>query len=124
LKIILKKIIFIQEGIIIKTKELIDEIVKTAEEKKGENIEVIKLRTEGIIIDYFIIITASSKMNARAVSDAIVMKLKELNNPKRSVQGHAEGSWILIDTGNIFIHIFTGEQRSFYNLEKLWKQSS
>ena len=59
MKIILKKIIFIQEGIIIKTKELIDEIVKTAEEKKGENIEVIKLRTEGIIIDYFIIITAS-----------------------------------------------------------------
>lgn len=66
------------------------------------------------------IATGRSKVQTRSIADAIVEKIKENGLKVARTEGYAEGSWILIDLGPVVAHVFTPEQRSFYNLERLW----
>ena len=70
--------------------------------------------------DTFAIVTGRSKIQNRAIADAIVEAVRRNRYEVARIEGHAEGSWILLDLGNVIVHIFTPEQRSFYNLERLW----
>ena len=66
------------------------------------------------------LVTGRSKIQTRSIADSIAEKLAEAGNPVARIEGYAEGSWILIDGGNVVVHVFTPEQRAFYNLERLW----
>ena len=73
-----------------------------------------------ILADVFAIVTGRSKIQTRAIADAIVESARNDGYNVSRVEGYADGSWILIDLGNVIVHVFTPEQRAFYNLERLW----
>lgn len=73
-----------------------------------------------ILADTFAIVTGRSKIQTRAIADAIMEAVQRDGHGVSRVEGYADGSWILIDLGNVIVHVFTPEQRTFYNLERLW----
>jgi ribosome-associated protein len=73
-----------------------------------------------IIADKFIIITGRSKIQTRSIADSITEKIEQNGLKVARVEGYTDGNWILIDLGNVVVHVFTPEQRTFYNLERLW----
>lgn len=77
-----------------------------------------------ILADRFVIITGRSKVQTRAIADAIAEKVKEAGMRVGRIEGYSDGNWILLDLGNIVVHVFTPEQRAFYNLERLWAEAS
>jgi ribosome-associated protein len=101
------------------------EIVRDAAlDKKGENFTAIEVGGRTILADTFAIVTGRSKIQTRAIADAIVEAAKAAEVRIGRIEGYNEGSWILIDLGNVVAHVFTPEQRLFYNLERLWSDAS
>ncbi len=102
--------------------ERIDAIISYIEEKKGENIVVIDLTgVDGTICDYFVICEAQSTTQTEAISNEIEDKMNQEHGEKAlRVQGRASGLWIVMDYGDIFVHMFERETRAYYGLEELW----
>jgi ribosome-associated protein len=92
---------------------------EAAEDKKAEDVAVLDLAGRTIVADTFVVVTGRSTIQTRSIADAIVDKAEEAGLRPR-LEGHADGGWILIDLGNVVVHVFTPEQRQFYNLERLW----
>jgi ribosome-associated protein len=90
-----------------------------AEEKKAEDVTVLDLAGRTIVADAFVVATGRSVIQTRSIVDAIVEKAEEAGLRPR-VEGYADGGWVLIDLGHVVVHVFTPEQRQFYNLERLW----
>ena len=94
---------------------------KVAEENKGHDIVVLDIRELTNSFDYFLIVSGSSRRQLHAIGDEIQRKLvAELGDVCLSVAGHTEGKWIVIDYGDIVVHLFEPETRNFYALEELW----
>lgn len=95
-------------------------IVKTLDRKKAEDIKVLKITDLTIIADYFVIADGTSITQTRALADEVEFRLKEQGIAPNQTQG-TTGGWIVLDYGDIVVHIFTKDQRDFYNLERLWQ---
>ena len=108
-------------SVIIETLELASYIVKLADSKKASDILVLDFKGSSILCDIFIIASAMTRVQTRAIARSIDEKLKNLTPPKRKIQGMEAGSWILMDYGPVVAHIFTEPERAFYDLEELWK---
>jgi len=91
-------------------------------DKKGEDFVAIDVSGRTIIADIFALVTGRSKIQTRAIADAISEAVKAGGRNVARTEGYADGTWILIDLGEIIVHVFTPEQRSFYNLERLWAE--
>jgi ribosome-associated protein len=91
-----------------------------AEEKKGRDIVLLDLRGISVVTDYFLIITGNSTTQVKAISDNLEKKLKDVGVKTLRVEGHNEAKWILIDFGDLIVHVMQEESRQFYNLERLW----
>jgi len=103
-----------------KLPDLLTVVRNAAEEKKGEEISVLDLGGRTIVADTFVIVTGRSSVQTRAIADAIMARAKEAGYGVARTEGYTDGGWILIDLGNVVAHVFTPENRSFYNLERLW----
>ena len=90
------------------------------EEKKGENIKVINISGVSIIADYFIIATGGSNSQINALVDNVNEKMHKAGYPLKQREGYGQGSWVLRDFGDIIVHDFDKDNRSFYNLEHVW----
>ncbi len=100
---------------------LIDKVIEIMLDKKAEDILVLNLKKLSPIAQYFVIATANSQTHARAISDALVEKLKKENNVlSHHIEGYKVAQWILLDYIDCVIHIFLKEVREFYGLERLW----
>jgi len=95
-----------------------------AADKKGEQFMEIDVAGKTIIADKFVIVTGRSKVQTRAIADSIAENIKSAGMRVGRLEGYNEGTWILLDLGDIVVHIFTPEQRAFYNLERLWAPAS
>jgi ribosome-associated protein len=94
---------------------------KTAEDNRGRDIVVLDLRELTPIFDYFVVVTGTSRRQLHAISEEIDHKLEdELGDTRLSVEGYDNSRWILLDYGDVVIHIFDDETRKFYDLEGLW----
>jgi ribosome-associated protein len=91
-------------------------------DKKGEEFTEIDVSGRTILADTFVLITGRSKIQTRAIADAIVEKVEAASFRVSRVEGYSDGTWILIDLGHVIVHVFTPEQREFYNLERLWSE--
>ena len=100
--------------------ELVEIIRGAAADKKGEDIAVIELTGKSIIADCFVLVTGRSKIQTRSIADAITGAARKNAFAVSRTEGYSEGSWILLDLGTVVVHVFTPDQRSFYNLERLW----
>lgn len=90
-------------------------------EKKGEDIRVIEIADISIIADYFIIANGTNSSQVSALVDSVENVLgREGYQPKR-IEGINTSSWILMDYGDVIIHVFSKEDRLFYDLERIWR---
>lgn len=105
------------------SKEIMEIAVKAADSKHANDIEVLDISKVSIMTDYFVIMDANSQRQVDAIVQEILDKEGENNVEIGHVEGKRDSEWILIDLHDVVIHVFTTEQRSFYNLEKLWSDA-
>ena len=91
-----------------------------AREKKAFDMLTIDLRELSLVCDYFLLMTASSSRQAQAIGDFLSAELKTVGYAPLRVEGQREGRWVLLDCGNVVVHVFQEEERQYYNLERLW----
>ncbi len=97
-----------------------DAIVAAAEDKKANYITEIDLRGKTIIADFFIICSGTSNIHIRSVADGIVEALEQIGVRQNRIEGYGEATWVLLDYGDVIVHVMSEEQRHYYKLEKLW----
>ena len=95
-------------------------IIKTLDAKKAEDIQAIKISDLTIIADYFIIANGMSSTQTRALADEVEFKMKQQGVEPLRVEGERGANWIIIDYGDVVVHVFYKETREHYNLERLW----
>jgi ribosome-associated protein len=100
--------------------ELLDQLVVWLDEAKATNVVTIDLRDKSVIGDYMIVASGGNERHVGAIADQIQRKLKELGVGRARIEGQESCDWVLIDTGDIIIHVFRPEVREFYNLERMW----
>ena len=101
-------------------KEIAAKIFKAAEDKKAKDILVLDMAGINEVTDYFIICSANSNTQVRAIADNIDEELSKNGYFPKTKEGYADASWVLMDFGYCVVHIFLDEERTYYNLEKLW----
>lgn len=99
------------------------EIAKALDSKKGQNIQVLKTGDLTTLADYFVICTATSTTQIKALADACEKSMKEQGEPPHHIEGHRGGTWVLMDFSAVVVHIFDDEARRFYDLERLWQDA-
>ncbi|MDD2956036.1 MAG: ribosome silencing factor [Oscillospiraceae bacterium] len=100
--------------------EMTKEIVKILDNKKAADIKAIRVKELTSIGDYFVIASATSEPHAKALSDEVEEKLSSFGVEPRRVEGYNSATWVLLDYYDVLVHIFTGETRQFYSLDRLW----
>jgi ribosome-associated protein len=94
---------------------------KVAEENRGRDIVILDMRELTSIFDYFVLATGSSRRQLHAISEEIDRTVREtLGDQRLGIEGYVEGRWILLDYGDVVIHLFDEEAREYYALEQLW----
>jgi ribosome-associated protein len=96
---------------------------RAAEEKKALGVVVLKLSAITDFTDYFVICAGNSTRQTQAIADAVIEELKLIKARPLHTEGYNNAEWILIDYGSFVVHIFTEESRSFYDLERLWRDA-
>lgn len=86
----------------------------------GEDVVVLDLRGRSPLADYFVVATATSTVHAQAVADEVVLQLKREGERIHHIEGAENGVWVLLDYFDVVVHIFSGETRQFFGLERLW----
>jgi len=104
----------------LKIRELALRAAETALNKKASDVTILDLSGLTVIADYFVICSGESTTQVKAVASAIEEELAKEGVKPRGVEGVAHSHWILLDYGDVIIHIFEKETRAYYNLEKLW----
>lgn len=94
-----------------------------AEDKQAHDIVMLDLRGLTTIADYFVVCTAESERQVRAVVNAIDEELVKAGVRNPRIEGSAETGWVLMDFSDVIVHVFAPEQREFYRIERLWKQA-
>lgn len=90
------------------------------EEKKGQDIKVLDISKISVLADYFIIASASNSSQMQALIDNVEEKLAQAGYHMKRLEGNKSSSWVLMDYGDLVIHIFDQEDRLFYDLERIW----
>ena len=102
-------------------KEMVKIAVKALEDKKAEDVKIIDIGGVSTIADYFFIANGSNQNQLQAMRDAVEEDLYKAGYPVKQVEGNSNSSWILMDYTDIIVHVFSKEDRLFYDLERIWK---
>ena len=97
-----------------------DLIIAAADDKKANYVTQIDLRGKTLIADYFIVCSGTSNIHIRSVADGIIESLEEAGVRAHRSEGFSEGTWIVIDYGDVMVHVMSGDERDRYKLENLW----
>ena len=91
------------------------------DEKIGEDIKVIDISEISVLADYFIIANGTNESQVRALVENVEEKLSKAGFEAKQREGYGLGSWVLLDFGEIIVHVFDKENRLFYDLERIWR---
>jgi len=100
--------------------EMANKAIELIKDKKAKDIKLLDIHEISTISDYFVIATGHSSTQVQAMSDELEEKMKLAGYEMHHKEGFRNGRWILLDFGNIIVHLFHDEERQFYNLERLW----
>lgn len=95
-------------------------VIEALEDKKAEEIKVIDISQLSIIADYFIIAGGSNRSQIQALSDNVADRLGRAGHPLKQKEGYDSANWVLLDFGDVIVHIFDKENRLLYDLERIW----
>lgn len=90
-------------------------------EKKAEDVKIIDIADVSVVADYFIIASGTNRNQVQAMADEVEEVLHKAGYPARQTEGYRTANWILIDYGDIIVHVFDSENRIFYDLERIWR---
>jgi len=93
---------------------------RAADDKKADEVRVLKMPEVVTETDYFVIASASTHVQVRAIVNSITAALEEAGAELLRYEGRGENSWVLLDYGSVVVHVFLEEDRQYYDLEKLW----
>jgi ribosome-associated protein len=99
---------------------LLGRIAAWLDEAKAEKVVTIDIKGKSSIGDYMVIASGRSDRHVGAIADQLQRKLKDEGHGRVRIEGQPQCDWVLIDTGDIIVHVFRPEVREFYNLEKMW----
>ncbi len=102
-------------------KNMVQLAITALEDKKGEDIRVIDIREVSVLADYFLIASGSNGNQVQAMADHVQEELGKAGYECRQVEGYQSANWILMDYGDIIVHVFDKEDRLFYDLERIWR---
>ncbi len=91
------------------------------ESKKGEDVKILDIRELSDFADYFVLATGNNRNQIDAMEEAVGEALNKAGADHRNTEGNRDSNWILMDYGDVIIHIFDKESRSFYDLERIWR---
>ena len=102
-------------------KEMAQLACKAIDDKKGKDIKVIDIHEVSVIADYFVIASASNQNQVQAIVDNVEEQLGRAGFEAKQVEGTRNSSWVLMDYGDMIVHVFDEENRLFYDLERIWR---
>ncbi len=102
------------------TKQLLQLVQDVLNDRKGENITVLDVIGKTSVTDYMVLVTSTSERHAKALAGYVVEKIKQHDMLPLSVEGQQDSDWVLVDMGDVILHVMTAKAREFYELEKLW----
>ncbi|MBV7389920.1 MULTISPECIES: ribosome silencing factor [Enterococcus] len=102
---------------------MLETAVKAADSKRAVDIVALDVREVSLLADYFMICQANSDRQINAIVEEIVDKEEENGATVKRIEGKDGGKWVLIDLGDLIVHVFSPTEREFYNLEKLWSDA-
>ena len=103
------------------SKEMVRLAVEALDEKKGEDIKIIDIQGVTVIADYFVLASASNSSQTQALIDNVEEKLFKAGFECRQKEGNLSSTWVLLDYGDVIVHVFSKEARLFYDLERIWR---
>ena len=117
-------VLYFTEVIQLEPIDLARTIVDLASDKKGENVVLMDMRQVSPVTDYFVIVSAGSDRQLKAIIEYVAEETKTRHDirPWR-VEGESAGGWVLMDYGDVVVHAFLPEKRSYYDLEGLWREA-
>jgi ribosome-associated protein len=108
----------------ITTQQKLETIVKALDSKRAEDIQAIKIGDLTIIADYFVIADGTSNIHTKALAEEVEFKMTQLGIEPSRTEGYQGQTWIVLDYGDIVVHVFYKETRDHYNLERLWSDGT
>ena len=102
-------------------KQMAQLVCRALDEKKGRDIKVIDIHDVSVIADYFVIASGSNQNQVQAMVDNVEEQLGRAGFEPKQVEGVRNSSWILMDYGDVIVHVFDEENRLFYDLERIWR---
>ena len=102
-------------------KQMAQLVCRALDEKKGRDIKVIDIHDVSVIADYFVIARGSNQNQVQAMVDNVEEQLGRAGFEPKQVEGVRNSSWILMDYGDVIVHVFDEENRLFYDLERIWR---
>ena len=106
------------------TEQKIEIIVKALDSKRAEDIQAIKIGDLTIIADYFIIADGTSNIHTKALAEEVEFKMTQQGIEPSRTEGYQGQTWIVLDYGDVVVHVFYKETRDHYNLERLWSDGT
>lgn len=97
--------------------------VEAMEERKGMDIKVLNLQGLSIVADFFVICHGNSDVQVKTITQEIRKRAYEQGVEINNIEGNDVGRWVLIDLGDVVVHVFHREDREYYNLERLWSDA-
>lgn len=98
-------------------------MVDVVANKKAANILILDMRNITSLADYYVLCDGASARQIRAISDELLEKLKRAGTRMAMIEGTPESGWVLVDFGSVIVHVFSPEQRAYYQLEELWQDA-
>lgn len=102
------------------TQTLLEIVYKALDDKRAEDIVVLNMENISLLADYFLICNGNSDRQAQAIAREVQEKAQENGYDVKRIEGFDSARWILVDLGDVVVHIFHKDERAFYNLERLW----
>ena len=94
---------------------------KAIDDKKGQDIKIIDIHNVSVIADYFVIASGTNSNQVQAIVDNVEEQLGRAGFEAKQIEGNRNSSWILMDYGDVIVHVFDEENRLFYDLERIWR---
>lgn len=102
---------------------IMNEVVKAADDKKAHNLVVLNLKGISLVADYFVICHGNSDTQVQAIAQEVRRKADELGVTMRGMEGFDTARWVLVDLGDVVVHVFHRDEREYYNIERLWSDA-
>ncbi len=102
------------------TNQIVEKIARACDDKRAENIVVLDMDSISLVADYFLICHATNERQVQAIARAVREVVEENSGTVQVMEGYEQARWIVLDAEDVICHIFHKDERSYYNLERLW----